>query len=257
MTLFAFRSLHEADIYVISVVLPQIIEEFQVTYALAGAVFTATTVLSVAFYPIWGYLFDRYSRRLLMSLTGVLWGLTTMLSTVPRTFAEFLGARALTGIDNTPPAGIHSLLSDYSPPEKRGRPFGLISAAGAFGALLGTLFGVQVGYALGWRQLFLVTGGLGVLMAAVVYVVVKDVPRGSSEPELSGLDLREDVYRVKFVRVLDLLKRPSMLFISLQGFFGVFPWQVLSAWTFTYLVLERGFSEVEAMTGLFVWRTIM
>ncbi|MEN3048452.1 MAG: MFS transporter [Candidatus Caldarchaeales archaeon] len=255
--LFLFRSFHQTDIYVMSVVLPQIIEEFQVTYALAGAVFTATTVLSVAFYPVWGYLFDRYSRRLLTSLTGILWGLTTMLSTVPRTFAGFLAARALTGIDNTPPAGIHSLLSDYFPPEKRGKPFGLISAAGAFGALLGTLVGVQVGYAFGWRQLFLVTGGLGVLMAAVVYVVVRDVPRGSSEPELSGLELREEVYRLRFVQVFGLLKRPSMLFISLQGFFGVFPWQALSAWAFTYLILERGFGEFEAMTVMFVWLTTM
>ncbi|MCS7145737.1 MAG: MFS transporter [Nitrososphaerota archaeon] len=255
--LFLFRSFHQTDIYVISVVLPQILEEFQITYALAGAMFTATTVLSVVFYPVWGYLFDRYSRRLLLSLTGMLWGLTTLLSTVPRTFAGFLAARALTGADNTPPAGIHSLLSDYFPPKKRGKPFGLISSAGAFGALLGTIVGVQIGYALGWRYLFLVTGGLGMLMAVVVYFVVRDVPRGSSEPELSGLELKEEAYRIRFRQIFGLVKRPSMLFISLQGFFGVFPWQALTAWAFTYLLLERGFREFEAMLVMLVWLTSM
>ncbi|MCX8200627.1 MAG: MFS transporter [Candidatus Caldarchaeum sp.] len=257
VVLFVFRSLHQTDIYVISVVLPQILDEFQITYTLAGAMFTATTVLAVVFYPVWGYFFDRYSRRLLLSLTGILWGLTTMISTIPRTFAGFLTARALTGVDNTPPAGIHSLLSDYFPPKKRGKPFGLISAAGAFGALLGTIVGVQIGYAFGWRNLFLISGGLGVLMAAVTYFVVRDVPRGSSEPELSGLELKDEVYRIKFRQIFGLVKRPSMLFISLQGFFGVFPWQALTAWAFTYLLLERGFKEVEAMFVMLSWLTMM
>jgi ACS family hexuronate transporter-like MFS transporter len=144
--LFLFRTFHETDIYIISVVLPQIIEEFQITYILGGALFTATTILSVVFYPVWGYLFDRYSRRLMITISGVLWGLTTWLNTLPRAFTGFFITRTLTGVDNTPPAGIHSLLSDYFPPKKRGKPFGLISAAGAFGALIGTIVGVAVGY---------------------------------------------------------------------------------------------------------------
>ncbi|MCX8193639.1 MAG: MFS transporter [Nitrososphaeria archaeon] len=255
--LFLFRSFHETDIYVVSVILPQLLDEFQITYATAGALFTATTILSVVFYPVWGYLFDRYSRRFLISLTGILWGLTTWLNTIPRSFQGFFITRALTGVDNTPPAGIHSLLSDYFPPKKRGKPFGLIGASGAFGALLGTIIGVLIGYAYSWRYLFLITGGLGILMGAIVYFSVKDVPRGSSEPELSGLELREEVYRIKFKQVFTLLKKPSLLFLSLQGFFGVFPWQALTAWAFTYLIMERGFEEFGAMMIMLAWLIVM
>ncbi len=61
----------------------------------------------------------------------------------------------------------------------RGKPLGLINATAAFGALIGTILGVIVGYVTGWRMLFYITGGVGILMAILVYFTVKDIPRGS------------------------------------------------------------------------------
>lgn len=221
--LFIFRSLHTADIYVISVVFPQILEEFRITYASGGTIFTATFAFSVLLYPIWDYLFDKYSRKLLISISGVLWGLTTWLNTLPKNFGDFFITRALTGVDDTPPSGINSLISDYFPPKSRGKPLGLINVTGAFGALVGTIIGVMLGYVYGWRHLFLITGSVGILMAVIVYLCVKDVPRGSSEPELDGLVIKESLYKIKFREMFGLVKRPSLLFLNLQGFFGVFP----------------------------------
>ncbi|MEM4191188.1 MAG: MFS transporter [Nitrososphaerota archaeon] len=255
--LFIFQSLHSADIYVISVVFPQILDEFQITYVLGGALVTATTVLSVVFFPVWGYLFDRYSRRLLISITGIIWGATTWLNTLPRSFLGFFVTRTLTGIDNTPPSGIVSLISDYFPPIKRGKPLGLIGATGAAGALIGTVIGVLIGYAYGWRYLFLVTGGLGILTALTVFFTVKDVPRGSSEPELSGLRIREELYRIRFRDIFGLVKKSSMLFLCLQGFFGVFPWITLQTWAFTYMLRERMFSETLALVAMLIWLITM
>ena len=255
--LFLFQSLHNADIYVISVVFPQVLDEFQITYVYGGALITATTVLSVVLFPVWGYLFDRYSRRLLISVAGVIWGFTTWLNTLPRSFLGFFVTRILTGIDNTPPSGIESLISDYFPPKKRGKPLGLIGATGATGALIRTIVGVVIGYAYGWRYLFLITGGLGILMAVIVYLAVKDVPRGSSEPELSGLKIREELYKIRFRDIFVLVKKPSMLFLSLQGFFGVFPWMTLQTWVFTYMLRERMFSETMALFAMLIWLITM
>ncbi len=106
--LFLFRSFHTADIFVISVVLPQILDEFQITYAGGGLIFTATFFMAVALYPVWGYLFDRYSRKALISLSGIIWGFTTCLNAVSRTFSEFFLTRTLTGIDDTPPSGMNT-----------------------------------------------------------------------------------------------------------------------------------------------------
>ena len=248
---FLFGSFHKADIFVISVVLPQILDEFQIAYTVGGLIFTATFFMAVILYPVWGYLFDRYSRKTLISLSGIIWGLTTWLNAIPRTFSEFFLTRTLTGVDNTPPSGMNSLVSDYFPPKSRGKPLGLLSATAALGALIGTILGVIVGYATGWRILFYITGGAGILMALLVYFTVRDVPRGSSEPELADLKIEERRYNLR--EFLTLTKKKSLLFLSLQGFFGVFPWQVLQAWIFTYMIQERGFNEGLSMVVMLAW----
>jgi predicted MFS family arabinose efflux permease len=251
--LFIFRSFHTGDIFLISVVLPQIMDEFQITYTSAGLFFTATFFMAVILYPVWGYLYDKYSRKALISLSGIIWGLTTWLNAVSKTFSEFFLTRTLTGVDDTPPSGMNSLVSDYFPPESRGKPLGLINASSALGALIGTILGVIVGYVTGWRMLFYFTGGIGILMAILVYFTVRDVPRGSSEPELADLKIKEGAYKINVKEFLSLIKKKSLLFLSLQGFFGVFPWQVLQAWIFTYMIDERGFTEELSMYVLLIW----
>jgi len=250
--LFLFRSFHTGDQFVISVVLPQIIDEFHISYTSAGLIFTATFFVAFALYPVWGYLFDRYSRRLLISISGVIWGVTTWLNTVPRTFLGFFATRTLTGIDDAPPSGMNSLVSDYFPPKSRGKALALINASGAFGALIGTILGVVIGYATGWRMLFYITGGIGIVGALLVYLTVRDIPRGSSEPEFAWLRIREGLYRINLKEYLSLVRRKSLLFLNLQGFFGVFPWQVLQAWFFTYMMKERGFDEGIALVVMLV-----
>jgi MFS family permease len=174
------------------------------------------------------------------------------LNAVPTTFLGFFATRTLTGIDNAPPSGMNSLVSDYFPPKSRGKALGLINASGAFGALIGTILGVVIGYAAGWRILFYITGGIGIAGALLVYFTVKDIARGSSEPEFAGLQIKEGLYRINLKEYLSLVKRKSLLFLNLQGLFGVFPWQVLQAWFFTYMMKERGFDEGIALVVMLV-----
>jgi len=92
----------------------------------------------------------------------------------------------------------------------------------------------------GWRTLFFITGGLGIIAALLVYFFVKDVPRGKSEPEFAGLET-VGKYTINREMAARLIRRPSLLLLGLQGFFGVFPWNVLSFWIFRYLERERLF----------------
>jgi len=39
--------------------------------------------------------------------------------------------------------------------------------------------------------------------------------------------------------VSNLLKKPTLLFIFANSFFGVIPWQVITFWAFRYLETER------------------
>ncbi|MDW8034112.1 MAG: MFS transporter [Nitrososphaerota archaeon] len=237
---FIFVVLHYADKYLISPLLPIIRSEFKVGYTELGAIETGTIIVAVIFMPLWGYLFDKYKRPPLVALASTIWGSTTIFSTFSRNYVELITTRSITGIDNQATSGLMSFLGDYFPPEKRAMALGILQAAETFGALIGVIIGLVIGISFGWRNAFLVTAIPGILLAAIILFTVKDVPRGGTEPELVSVrDKLKETFSIDSMK--QLLKRRSVLFLYLQGFFGVFPWNILSYWLFTYMTDVRAF----------------
>jgi hypothetical protein len=69
---------------------------------------------------------------------------------------------------------------------------------------------------------------------------LKDKPRGSTEPELTAVKEKlKDTFKGE--SLVEVLKRESMAFLFVQGFFGVFPWQIITYWFFTYMTDVRSF----------------
>ena len=75
----------------------------------------------------------------------------------------------------------------------------------------------------------------------MIYFGVKDIPRGSSEPQFSSITDLETT-KVQWKDIPDLLKIRSLRYLFLQGFIGVLPWQVITFWSFRYLEVERNYS---------------
>jgi MFS transporter, Spinster family, sphingosine-1-phosphate transporter len=241
---FGFMLLHQMDKLLIGPLTPKIIEEFNITYTQMGAVTTGALIVGTFLYPLWGYLYDRFSRAKLLALASFLWGATTWLSAVVRTYPGFLVTRASTGIDDSSYPGLYSLVADYFGPELRGKIFGLLQVSGPIGYLLGMVLALMVAPALawGWRGVFYLTGAMGILLAIVIYFGVKEMPRGQSEPEFAGAQEMQK-FEFNWQSVRDILKRRTMWFVFMQGFAGVFPWNVITYWFFTYLGSERGYNE--------------
>jgi MFS transporter, Spinster family, sphingosine-1-phosphate transporter len=240
---FVFMLLHQADKLLIGPLTTPIMDEFGIDEVQMGAVFTGALVVGAVLYPLWGYLYDRYARSKLLALASLIWGCTTWLSAIAPTFRTFLITRASTGIDDSSYPGMYSLVADYFAPKMRGKIYGLLQLAQPLGYMLGlmaaTLFITTLG---GWRGVFFVTGALGIVLAAVIFFGVKEMPRGRAEPEMAGLE-QMGIYRFNLRTALDLFKKRSLLLLFAQGFFGVFPWQVITAWFFRYLEVERGYTS--------------
>ncbi|MBK8023159.1 MAG: MFS transporter [Chloroflexi bacterium] len=136
----------------------------------------------------------------------------------------------------------YSLVSDYFGPAMRGKVNGLLQITGPVGSILSLVLVLALRDTIGWRNIFLLTGGLGLAVGLLILFGVRDVPRGNSEPEMQGLS---DVPTFKFewAALRKLLRRRSILPLFLQGFFGVFPFTVIEFWFFTYLGRERGYEE--------------
>jgi MFS family permease len=239
---FTFMLLHQADKLLIGPLTTPIMETFAINEAQMGAAISAALIVDALLYPVWGYLYDRYARNVLLSLASFIWGATTWLSAIAPTYGTFVVTRASTGIDDSSYPGLYSLIADYFGPELRGRVYGLLQLAQPVGYMLGMVLGLLLSGTVGWRGMYYITGSLGIMLAVVILLGVRDAPRGSCEPELCDVE-HLGVYRFDLQTALGLFRKRSLVLLFIQGFFGVFPWNVITYWFFRYLEMERGYSS--------------
>jgi MFS family permease len=241
--------LHQSDKLLIGPLTTPIMETFGIDEVRMGAVFTGALIVGAILYPLWGYLYDRYARSKLLALASFLWGSTTWLSAVAPTYPTFVITRASTGIDDSSYPGIYSLISDYFPPSMRGKVYGILQLAQPLGYMIGLLAAILLGEIIGWRQVFYITGSLGLVLAVVIFFFVKEAPRGQAEPEMAGV---EQVVDYKFDRKIaaGLFRKRSLLLLFAQGFLGQFPWQVITYWFFRYLETERFYSSDQVLVTM-------
>ena len=247
---FLFVLLHQTDKLLIGSLQIPVSKTFGLNDLQWGFVNTGALIVGTIFYPIWGYLYDRYARAKLLGLASFIWGATTWLSSIVTSYPAFLATRSSTGIDDSSYPGLYSLVADYFGPKLRGRIYGVLQLAQPIGYLLGMILALMVAPMLedkifhleGWRTIFLATGLLGLVMAALIYFGVKDVPRGQSEPEFEGV-AEMGQFRFNWDALKDVMKKKTMWFVFLQGFAGVFPWNVITFFFFGYLMTERGYDN--------------
>ena len=246
---FIFMLLHQSDKLLIGPLTTPIMEDFGIDEVRMGAVFTGALIVGAILYPLWGYLYDRYARSKLLALASFLWGSTTWLSAVAPTYPTFVITRASTGIDDSSYPGIYSLISDYFPPNMRGKVYGILQLAQPLGYMIGLLAAILLGEIIGWRQVFYITGSLGLVLAVVIFFFVKEAPRGQAEPEMAEV---EQVVDYKFDRKIaaGLFRKRSLLLLFAQGFLGQFPWQVITYWFFRYLETERFYDANQVLTTM-------
>ncbi|MBC8331169.1 MAG: MFS transporter [Anaerolineae bacterium] len=237
---FFFMLLHQTDKLLIGPLKSQISADFDITNTQFGMIITGALVVGTILYPIWGYLYDRYARAKLLALASFIWGATTWLSAIARTFPMFVATRASTGVDDSSYPGIYTLIADYFGPNMRGKVYGMLQLAQPIGYLIGMVLALMVAPGLGWRNVFYITGGLGLLLAILIFFFVKEMPRGKAEPEFADVEEMTQ-FRFSWAEAKEVFKKRTMWFVFLQGFAGVFPWNVITYFFFDYLEKERGY----------------
>jgi MFS family permease len=248
---FLFMLLHQSDKLLIGPLTTPIMKEFGINRAQMGFITTGALLIGAVFYPLWGYLYDRYARAKLLALASLIWGSTTWISAIAPTYPAFLATRATTGIDDSSYPGLYSMISDYFLPSVRGKIYGLLELTMPVGYLLGMILGLFLGGAIGWRGVFYITGGLGIALAAVIFFSVREPQRGQSEPETADLEQLK-TYRFNWEAARNLFTKPSLRILFIQGFFGVFPWNVITYWFFNYLETERGYNSNQVFITMLV-----
>ncbi len=249
---FIFMLLHQTDKLLIGPLQSDIMATFNMTYTQWGFINSGALVVGTLLYPVWGWLSDKYNRGKLLAAASFIWGSTTWLSGLapnfhkPPRFADFLITRSSTGIDDSSYPGMYSLVSDLFSPKVRGKVYGILQLTQPIGYLIGMVIALMFASALGgWQGVFFLTGSLGIVLAFVIYFFVKDVPRGSGEDELQGVEVKQKKFNWKALG--EIFKKKSLWMVYAQGFIGVFPWQVITYYIFSYLQEERGYTDTTTL----------
>jgi MFS transporter, Spinster family, sphingosine-1-phosphate transporter len=177
-TLTGLNFLNYVDRFVPAAVMPSIIAALHLKDAQAGSLSTLF-ILSYSFVsPVAGWLGDRRPRFTLAAIGVFVWSAATFGSGLAPTFAVLVAARALTGVGEASYTVVTpSLLSDFFPPDRRGRALAIFYAAIPVGSALGYVLGGAINAHFGWRWAFFLAGIPGAGLALLL-LFLRDPPRG-------------------------------------------------------------------------------
>jgi predicted MFS family arabinose efflux permease len=190
----------------ISVLLPGIQAEFGISDTRAGVVMG---IAFTAFYATLGFpiarLLDRRRRSSLLALVLTVWSGMTALCGAAANFALLFLCRVGVGIGEAGagPAS-HSLIGDYFRKLQRPAAIGFFSLGVPLGNFLGIYLGGLLVADLGWRMTFVALGLPGVLLALIVWLTVREPPRGGMDDpaDLAALRAGEDIPLLESVKRL-------------------------------------------------------
>jgi len=149
----------------------------------------------------------------------------------------FICLRALTGLGEASyyPAGT-ALISDYHDSSTRSRALSFHQTAVLVGGIFGGSLAGWLAERYHWTYAFYIYGIAGVLLAVVLWIFMKEPPKGMAEHALE----------IRRAPLGSLLKTPSCILLSIVFFGANFVTWALTTWMPTYLHDHYGMSLTRA-----------
>ena len=237
------------DVLLYSIVLANLMRDFNMEKSTAGLLNTITLIASAIGSLVFGVLADRFGRRKMLSFSIAAYSLFTFACGLSTSIAMLAVCRLFVGLGMGGEWNCGAtLVAETWPGEWRGRALGLVQSSWAIGYALAAVVAHFVLSRLTWRWVFFV----GVLPALAVLWIRQGVP----EPPLW---LKHCERTPDSTNKLALWRsaRPRLLALLAMNTFGMFAWWGLFTWIPAYLALPinrggRGFSSVDMTTFLVI-----
>jgi SHS family lactate transporter-like MFS transporter len=200
------------DFFVLVFVLPAVAEEFHRSVADVAYTITLTLAMRPLGALVFGWMADRYGRRIPLMIDVVFYSIVEVLSGLAPDYSTFLVLRVLYGIAMGGEWGVGaSLAMEAVPAARRGLLSGLLQEGYAIGYLLAAVAYFVVFPALGWRALFIL-GGAPALLVLYIRSRVPESPawqRSRPDPRRIAAAVAENfgrfLYLILFMTMLNLM----------------------------------------------------
>src|SRR6478609_1923838 len=182
VTLGLVALVDRADSAMVGGLIPTLQKYFGFGDFMAGILLSAPSLAALLLVVPAGRLADTKSRRNLLSVVILAWGLLTFGAAAAPTFALFFLARVLLGIAtplNLPASA--SIVGDMYRSEARTKAFAVVRVMEYLGFPVGVAIGGIVGQTLGWRPAFLIAGIPAILLSGYIALRLREPRRGLAD----------------------------------------------------------------------------
>ncbi|MDR3438169.1 MFS transporter [Telmatospirillum sp.] len=163
------------DRAVVGIAVPAMRSELNLDPALMGVIFSAFSWTYFLGCIPSGVILDRFGTRTIFFIAQIGWSVVTVLHAIATSFGFFVGARCLLGIAEAPAIpSCNSAVASWFPRSERARAIGVYTAAEYVGLSFLSPFLFLIASEFGWRALFLVAGGAGLLSACAWYIIYRE-----------------------------------------------------------------------------------
>jgi MFS family permease len=248
-----------ADRQAIFAVFPKLKEEFGFDKVQLGLIGSAFMWVYAGGAPLAGFVCDRFRRKDLILGGCLFWSFVTITTGWCAKLWHFVTVRALEGFGETFyfPASM-ALTSDYHDQRTRSRALSFHQSSVYLGTILGSWIGAWFAEHHGWRFGFYCFGGLGMVLALVLYKFLREPQRGQAEqaavrspgfsrsgPPEGGTSNPETPLSLR--DTLRAIFRTPVVPLLMLGFVGAnFVATIFLTWTPTFLVEKFHFKLTSA-----------
>ena len=194
-----------------------------------------------------GMMMDRFGPRRLLTLACIICALGTFLFTMHvLSIAQF--GRFMVGFGSAFAfVGVLKLATIWLPPERFGMVAGMLTAMGMLGAMGGDIALASLVQAIGWSTTVAITSILGLILAVIMWLVIRDHSHRSRRVEKQAALSAKELFAGAF----NILRNPQ---IWLNGFVACCLFLPLTAlaelWGISYAQEAYNLTKVDAATAI-------
>ena len=226
------------DRQILGILAGSIIKDLDLTDAEFGAIGGIAFALLYSFLGVpLAMLADRTSRSRVIAGAVAVWSAFTALCGTATSFGQLFLFRLGVGVGEAGGvAPAYALIADYYPPERRARALAIFSLGIPLGLAGGTLIGAYVAAWVNWRAAFMTMGVAGLVLAPILLIFVRDIPRTRPDPSEAMPVSR--AFRI-------VARKPTFWLMALAASSSSLAGYGLALWTPTVLERSFGFGLIE------------
>jgi len=152
----------------------------------SGFIYGAPFMLATFTGPLWGWLGDRYGRRMMLIRAIFGFAMTSFLMAFAQTVFQLFLLRLLQGAVAGFIAATLAIVATTTPREEMGYAMGVLQTSLTTGGVIGPFIGGFLADLIGYRNIFFITGGFGFLAGFLVILLVQEDEKPKEEMKSPG-----------------------------------------------------------------------